>query len=127
MKNFPFLSLFFILSCSSKIKEITLNDHFYKSISDSPEIIATQFKQERIDNVPVVLLDDPRYKNAYVLNDSIYFDYDKVNRSIGKFKLSSGKDYKLSIIQDTGIIKQFFEKYKTIYSGQNRLINWVIN
>ena len=126
MKKFPVLCVFFVLACSPKFKDITLNDHFRESISETSEIIATQFKEEGIDSAQVVFLNDPRYKNAYLLNESIYSDYDQVNRLIGNLKLSSGKDYKLSIIQDTGKIKQLFEKYKTVYSGQDRLVNWKI-
>lgn len=124
MKNFPVLCVFFMVSCSSKIKNVTLNDHFYKSMSDTPDIIATQFKNEGIDSAQVIFLDDPRYNNAYLINDSIYLDYNQVNRLIAKSKISSGKDYKFSIIQDTGEIKQLFEKYNTFYSGQDRLISW---
>jgi hypothetical protein len=116
-----------MVSCSSRIKDITLNDHFHKSISTTPEIIATQFKEEGIDKVPVVLLNDPRYNNAYLLNDSIYFDFEQVNRILGKLKIASGNRFAFSVIRDMEKIRQVFEKYNAAYSGQDRLIRWESN
>lgn len=116
--------LFLVAACSPKMKDVTLNEHFKQSNSDTPEIIATQFKNEGIDQVPVVLVDDPRYDNAFLIQDSIYSDYDEVSRLIAKFKINSGKVYSFSIIQDTGKIKLLFEKYNTVYSGEDRMILW---
>lgn len=113
--------ILFILACSPKMKNTQFNDEFKKISSDTSDIIATQFKDENIDTREVIVWNDSRYNNAFMINDSIYFDFSAVQRVLNSSKIKL-RSYSISL--DTNYIKPVFKSHKTVYSGQNRLITW---
>ena len=124
MKNCYYLFILLVFACSPKVNNVQLNEEFKKSILDTPEIIATQFKDEGIDSPNVIIWNDPMYKNAFMINDLIYFDFEPVQHALNNSKTKSRSEYKYSISLDKNYIKQIFELHKVTYSGQNRLVIW---
>lgn len=116
--------ILFIFACGRKVNNVQLNEEFKKISSDTSDIIATQFKDENIDTRDVIVWNDSKYKNAFMLKDSIYFDFEHVQYVLNSSKIKSRSEYSYSISLDTNYIKQIFESHKTDYSGQNRLVTW---
>ena len=124
MKNCYYLFILFVFACSLKVNNVQLNEEFKKSISDTAEIIATQFKDEGIDSPNVTIWNDLSYKNVFMINDRIYFDFEPVQYVLNNSKTKSRSEYKYSISLDKNYIKQIFKSHKVTYSGQNRLVIW---
>jgi len=104
------------------MNEEALKAKLEKTLSDTSTIIGTQFDREVVNSPNVVIMNDPRYKNAFLINDSLYLSFEPVQIDLKNSKRKTSKDYTYSISLDTSHIKMVFNRHNKPYSGQNRLI-----
>jgi hypothetical protein len=114
-----FVSLCISEACNSKAgKPGDMNTEAFNLRSDTG-IIATEFKEKDLNIDKDILWNDPNYNNAYLINDSIYIDFESVKPFFDSDKMHG----RFSIHMDTNDIQKIFALYKTPYHGQNRLIS----
>lgn len=104
-------------ACNSKAGKPDSFSSEVLNVKSDTDIIGTEFKESaHIDSD--IKWNDSSYKNAYLINDSIYDDFE----SIKPFFNSGNRSNRFSINMDTNDIKNIFSLYKIPYSGQNRLV-----
>jgi len=71
------------------MNEEALKAKLEKTLSDTSAIIGTQFDREVVNSPNVVIMNDPRYKNAFLINDSLYLSFERKHPT--NHLLSSGR------------------------------------